>query len=274
MQTRKLVDFSARGACLLATVLAVLPLFSVLYYVAVQGVPGLGAAFFTELPAPVGEAGGGMGNAILGSLTIVGIACAIGIPLGIMGGIYVAEFAGLRLAHVVRFAADVLAGAPSIVIGIFVYSLMVLAMQRFSALAGGVALGLIMVPTVTRTTEELLRMVPTSLREASMALGVSRWRTTLKVVLRTAAPGIATGILLAVARVAGETAPLLFTSFNNRYWSAGLDQPTASLPVQIFTYAVSPYPDWQEQAWAGALVLVAVVFVLNLVARLALWRRG
>jgi phosphate transport system permease protein len=270
---RRVVDVVARGLCVVMFALAVLPLLSLLAYVIKQGVGGLSWSFFTELPKPVGETGGGMANALAGSAILVGLACAVGVPVGIMGGIYLAEFGKNRFGDAVRFCADVLSGVPSIAVGVFVYTLIVLAMKRFSALAGGVALGILMLPTITRTTEELIRLVPDTLREAALALGVPKWRATLRVVLRTALPGIATGLMLAVARAAGETAPLLFTAFNNRFWSASLDKPMASLPVQIFTYAISPYDDWHRQAWAAALVLVAAVLVLNVAARLVVYGR-
>jgi phosphate transport system permease protein len=245
----------------------------VLVYVTSKGLEGLSWSFFTALPKPVGESGGGMANAIVGTLELVGLASLIGVPFGVLAGVYLAEFGTGRLARVVRFSADVMTGVPSIVVGIFVYTLFVLTMRRFSVIAGAVALAIIMLPVVTRTTEELLRLVPDSLREAALALGVPRWRAILRVVLRTAAPGIATGVMLAVARVAGETAPLLFTAFNNRFWNEGLTQPIASMPVQIFTFAVAPYEDWHRQAWAGALTLVALVLVLNLAARLLVRHR-
>jgi len=265
---RKLLDVLARGACVAATLLAILPLASVLTYVTAKGLGGLSWSLFTELPRPVGEAGGGFGNALLGSLLLVGLACAVGIPVGVLAGVYLAEFGENRFGKAVRFCADVMSGVPSIAVGIFVYTLIVLSMRRFSALAGGIALGILMLPTITRTTEELLKLVPDSLREAGLALGVPRWRVIVSVVLRTGAPGIATGVMLAVARAAGETAPLLFTAFNNRFWSTNLNQPIGSLPVQIFTYAVSPYDEWHAQAWAAALVLVAMVLLLNIGARL------
>jgi len=264
---RKLVDGAVRVLCLLATALALVPLGLVLFYVASRGIGGIDAAFFTELPKPVGESGGGMANAL------VGLACLFGIPPGVLAGVYLAEFGNHRFAKLVRFSADVMSGIPSITVGIFVYTLIVLRTKSFSALAGGVALAVLMLPTVTRTTEELLRLVPESLREAALGLGVPKWRATLRVVLRTAAPGIATGIMLAIARVAGETAPLLFTAFNNAFWPTGLAQPTASLPVQIYTYAVSPYDEWHRKAWAAALVLVAMVLLLNVSARLLVRHR-
>ncbi|MBI3204821.1 MAG: phosphate ABC transporter permease PstA [Myxococcales bacterium] len=265
---RKLVDAMVRGLCLVATLAALVPLGLVLYYVTSRGIGGIDRAFFTELPKPVGETGGGMANAFVGTLELVGLACLFGIPPGVLAGVYLAEFGERRFAKLVRFSADVMSGVPSITIGIFVYTLIVLRTKSFSAYAGGVALAVLMLPTVTRTTEELLRLVPESLREAALGLGVPKWRATLSVVLRTAAPGIATGIMLAIARVAGETAPLLFTAFNNAFWPTGLGQPTASLPVQIYTYAVSPYDDWHQKAWAAALLLVGMVLILNVSARL------
>jgi phosphate transport system permease protein len=257
------------GVCALSAVVVLVPLVSIVLYIARRGLPGLSIAFFTNLPKPVGEPGGGMGNAVLGSLELIALACAIGLPIGFGAGLYLAEIGRGRFARAVRFTADVLGGIPSITIGVFVYAFMVVPMRRFSAIAGAVALAVVMIPTVTRTAEELLRLVPPHLREASLGLGVPAWRTTLFIVLRTALPGIGTGIMLAVARIAGETAPLLFTAFNNRYASVALDRPIASLPVQILTYATSPYAEWQSQAWTAALVLITIVFALNLAARLA-----
>jgi phosphate transport system permease protein len=264
---RALVDRLLRGACLLATLLALVPLASVLWLVLVRGARGLSWAFFTALPKPVGEPGGGMAHAIGGSLEIVGLACLIGIPAGVLAAIHLSDFPNTRFVRFVRFAADVMSGVPSITVGLFVYVLVVKSMHRFSALAGAVALAVLMLPTITRATEELLRLVPESLREAALGLGVPRWRATLRVMLRTAAPGVATGIMLAVARAMGESAPLLFTSFNNRSWASSPVEPTASLPVNIYTYAVSPYADWHAQAWAAALVLVTLVLFLNVAAR-------
>ena len=266
--TRRFIDRAVRGACLGATVLALLPLLSVLSMVAVRGAGGLSLAFFSELPKPLGETGGGMANALWGSLQIVGLACSMGIPAGVMAGIYLAEFGASRFGRFARFAADVMSGVPSIAVGLFVYVLVVRHTGGFSAFAGALALALLMLPTITRSTEELLKLVPEALREAALGLGVPRWRATLRVMLRTAAPGIATGIMLAVARAMGETAPLLFTSFNNRFWAHSPTEPTASLPVNIYTYAVSPYADWHAQAWAAALVLVGCVLLLNVGARL------
>jgi phosphate transport system permease protein len=271
---RKLVDLLARGACVAAALIAIVPLISVLLYVLAKGSAGFSLSLFTELPKPVGEAGGGFGNAVLGSLVLVGLACLLGIPAGVLAGVYLSEFGKGRLANAVRFSADVMSGVPSIAVGIFVYALVVLTMRQFSAFAGGIALGILMLPTVMRTTEELLKLVPDTLREAGLALGIPKWRVMLSIVLRTGAPGIVTGIMLAVARAAGETAPLLFTAFGNRFWSVGLDKPIASLPVQIFTYAVSPYEEWHRQAWAAALVLMGTVLLLNIGARVLTYRYG
>jgi phosphate transport system permease protein len=265
---RRAVNSAMTVVCALGLVVALVPLASVLWLVVSKGLHGLNLAFFTALPTPVGEPGGGVGNAILGSLYIVGIASAIGVPLGVGAGIYLAERGGGRAGDVIRFTAEVLSGVPSIIVGIVAYGLVVLPMRRFSALAGGVALAVLMVPTLARSTEELVRLVPVALREASLALGVREWRTSLRVVLRTAVGGILTAVLLAVARAAGETAPLLFTSLNNQYWNWRADQPTASLTVQIFNYAVSPYEDWHDKAWSAALVLLLLVGVLSLAARL------
>ena len=256
-------------ACLAAVLLAVAPLASVMGYVVLQGAGALNWSFFTHLPAPVGEPGGGMANAILGTLTLIALASCIGVPIGILGGLYLSEAGNGRLGWWIRFTADVLNGLPSIVIGVFVYGLVVVPMHRFSALAGGVALGVMMIPLVVRTTEEIVRLVPLALREASLALGIRWWVTTLRIVLRTATAGVITGIMLAVARIGGETAPLLFTAFNNQFWQAGLDQPISSLTVQLFTYSIAPYDDWHRQAWAAALVLMTITLLLNVAARIA-----
>jgi len=266
-QLRNYTDRIVRGACVVALILAIIPLGLVLYYVTAHGIGGIDLNFFTKLPTPVGENGGGMANAISGTLELVALASLFGIPPGILAGIYLSEYGDKTFGRLVRFSADVMSGIPSITIGLFVYALIVMRVKHFSAIAGAVALAIIMLPTVTRTTEELLRLVPDALREAALGLGVPRYKTTLRIVLRTALPGIATGIMLAIARVAGETAPLLFTAFSNRFWSSSVNEPTASLPVQIYTYAVSPYEDWHRQAWAAAFVLVAIVLILNLSAR-------
>ena len=252
------------GVTVAATAIALVPLFLVLGYLLTKGASSLNWHFFTQMPAPVGEKGGGIANAIVGTFEIVGIACLIGVPIGIGAGIYLAENRGRYLSHSIRFAADILMGLPSIVVGIFVYAVVVRPMGGFSTLAGSIALAIVMIPLVTRTTEEMILLVPHELREASLALGVPRWRTTLSVVARSATSGIATGVILAVARVAGETAPLLFTAFGNRFWSTSLTQPIASLTVQVYTYAISPFADWQRQAWAGALELTVIVLALEL----------
>jgi phosphate transport system permease protein len=253
----------------LAAAVAVVPLVAILAYLLRQGAGSLSFDFFTSMPKPVGEAGGGMANAIIGTLMLIGIASVVGLPVGIGAGLYLAERRGTRLANLVRFLADVLNGLPSIVMGIFAWQFLVRPFGHFSALAGGAAIGAMMIPLVTRTTEEMVRTVPQSLREAALALGYPRWRTSLQIVLRTALGGIVTGVLVAVARVAGETAPLLFTAFGNQFWSTKVTQPIAALPLQIFTYAISPYDDWHAQAWAGALVLIALVLVISLIARVA-----
>jgi phosphate transport system permease protein len=271
---RKWTDLLVRSSCVVAACVALIPLISVLYYVTVRGIGGINLDFFTELPKPVGEPGGGMVNALAGSLKLLYLACLLGIPSGVLAGVYLAEFGRGPFGNAVRFSADVLSGVPSITVGIFVYTLVVLTTKQFSAWAGAIALAILMLPTVTRTTEELLRLVPESLREAALGLGLPKWRTTLRVMLRTAAPGIATGVMLAVARVAGETAPLLFTAFNNRFWASGFSEPTASLPVNIYAYAVSPYEEWHRQAWAAALVLLVLVLLLNISARVLVQHRA
>lgn len=250
-----------------AAVLATLPLLFILFHLLKRGAGSLTPTFFTNMPRPVGEAGGGMSNAIVGTLILIGIAGAIGLPVGIGAGLYLAEKRGGALATTVRFLSDVLNGLPSIVLGIFAWEFLVRPFGNFSALAGGIALGAMMIPLVTRTTEEMIRLVPNSLREAALALGYPRWRTSLSVILRTAMPGIVTGALVAVARIAGETAPLLFTAFGNQFWSTALDEPIAALPLQIFAYAISPYDEWHAQAWAGALVLIVIVLIISLAAR-------
>jgi len=264
---RKILNLVMLGLCLAALGAAVIVLVAVLGYVVVQGAGSVNLAFLVNTPRPVGEAGGGMANSLVGTIILVVLASLFGLPLGIGAGIYLAEYGRGRLATAVRFAADVLTGIPSITIGLFAYAALVVPFRTFSAIAGGVALGVIMLPVVTRTTEEMIRLVPGSLREAALALGAPRWRVILSIVLPTALGGIVTGALLAVARVAGETAPLLFTAFGNQFWSRSLIQPIAALPLQIFAYAISPYDDWHRQAWAGALVLVSLVLCLSVAAR-------
>ena len=251
---------------------ALVPLALILFFVVAQGIQALNLDFFIHMPRPVGEPGGGMANAIVGTLILTVLGSLLAVPVGIMSGIYMSEYAGSRFAATTRFAADTLNGVPSIVIGVFVYGLAVLPFKQFSAFAGGIALGIMMIPIIARTTEELLLLIPGSMREGALALGATRARAVFTVVLPAALPGIVTGVVLALARIAGETAPLLFTSFNNRYFTTKLTQPIASLTVQVFTYAISPYADWHRQAWAGALVLVMIVFLCSLLARLAVRR--
>jgi phosphate transport system permease protein len=258
--SRRVKSGIVSGLAVLATVVVIAPLIAILFYLLKQGVSSLNWDFFTKIPVPVGEKGGGMENAIVGSAVILAIASLIGVPLGIGAGIYLAEYAGeTRMGNLVRFTADVLNGVPSIVMGIAIYALIVLPQKHFSAFAGGVVLGVMMVPTVTRTTEEMLRMVPHAIREAALGLGVPTWRSVMTITLRTASAGIVTGCMLAFARVAGETAPLLFTAFGNAFRSTSLNEPIAALPLQIFVYAVSPYDEWHRLAWAGALVLIVLI---------------
>jgi phosphate transport system permease protein len=249
------------GLAGVAAILVLAPLAFILGYLVYKGIGSINWAFLTNTPRPVGEAGGGMANAIIGSTMILSLGLIFGVPLGIGAGIYMAEFGRGRYVTFVRFTADVLNGVPSIVVGIAVYALVVLPQQHFSALSGGVALGIMMIPTIARTTEEMLRMVPNTIREAALGLGISQWRTTLQVTLRTASKGVITGAMLAFARVAGETAPLLFTAFGNQFWNLNPNQPTAALPLQIFSYAISPFAEWHRQAWAGALILIVLIVV-------------
>jgi phosphate transport system permease protein len=264
---RKLLSGFVVFLCGASVVLALVPLCFIFFYVIQQGFSSLSWNFFTKMPKPVGEAGGGMANAIAGTLMLIGLASLLAIPVGLVSGVYLSEYSKSGLATAVRFTADVLNGIPSIVIGIFAYGLVVLPVKHFSALAGGTALGFMMVPIITRTTEELLNLVPPTLREGALALGATRARAAFTVMLPAALPGIMTGILVSLARIAGETAPLLFTSFSNRFWSLSPTQPIASLTVQVYTYAISPYDDWHRQAWAGAFVLVAVVFTFSALSR-------
>ena len=269
---RRIVSRTAEVFCAVAVLIALLPLAFILFYVIKEGLGAFNLAFFTQMPKPVGEEGGGMANAIVGTLILIGLAALFAVPVGVVCGIHLSEYSKTKFASIVRFAADVLNGVPSIVIGIFAYGIAVLPVKRFSAIAGGIALGILMLPIVIRTTEELLRLVPAGLREGALALGASRSRAIFTVILPAALPGILTGILVALARVAGETAPLLFTSFNNRFWSTNLAQPIASLTVQVFTYAISPYEDWHRQAWAGAFLLVMIILALSMIARFAVRR--
>ena len=270
---RRLTDHLMTGVAVSTVVLVLAPLIAIFGYLVYRGIGSINWAFLTQLPKPVGETGGGMANAIVGSIFILAIASVIGVPVGVGAGIYLAEFGRNRFGGIIRFTADVLNGVPSIVIGIVGYSIVVLYQKHFSALAGGVALAIMMVPTICRTTEEMLLLVPQALREAAYGLGVPRWRTTLSIVLRTATSGVITGVMLAFARVAGETAPLLFTAFGNNFWNFRLDQPTAALPLQIFVYAISPYDEWHRLAWAGALILI-VLIVSSVAAVRYVVRRG
>ncbi|MGE3955626.1 MAG: phosphate ABC transporter permease PstA [Vicinamibacterales bacterium] len=269
MLRRKLLSSLFVAFCAGAVLLALIPLAMILFFVISQGIRALNVDFFLNMPAPVGESGGGMANAIVGTLMLTTLGSVMAIPIGVMSGVYMSEYAGSRLASAIRFAADTLNGVPSIVIGVFAYGIAVLPFKQFSALAGGLALGIMMIPIIARTTEELLLLVPGTMREGALALGATRARAMFTVVLPAAAPGIVTGIVLALARIAGETAPLLFTSFNNRFFNTDVTQPISSLTVQVFTYAISPYEDWHRQAWAGALVLVGIVLVCSLLARFA-----
>jgi phosphate transport system permease protein len=264
---RTVTDGVVTGLAILATGIVVVPLFAIFIYLIIKGASSLNVAFFTKVPAPVGELGGGMANAIVGSAIILAMASAIGVPIGIGGGIFLAEFGrGTKLAAAIRFTADVLNGVPSIVMGLAAYALIVVPMGHFSGYAGGVALGFMMIPTVCRTTEEMLLMVPHAVREAALGLGVPNWRSVLSITVKTASPGIITGCMLAFARVAGETAPLVFTALGNQFWSSSLNQPMAALPLQIYVYALSPYDDWHRLAWAGSLVLIIlIVFAVSLV---------
>lgn len=258
---RNAVNYFVSGLSILATVIVIFPLIAILFYLVYKGASSLNVAFFTHIPAPVGEVGGGMANSIVGSSIILLLASLMGIPVGIAAGVYLAEFGrGKMLGNVIRFTADVLNGVPSIVMGISIFALLVQG-RHFSALSGGVVLAIMMIPTVTRTTEEMLATVPHAIREAALGLGVPKWRTAVSVSLRTASPGIITGCMLAFARVAGETAPLLFTAFGNQFWSFKLNEPIAALPLQIYVYAISPYDEWHRLAWAGSLVLIVLIMV-------------
>ena len=265
---RRIVNIVAQVVATLCAIAVLIPLILIFTDLASKGASSINFAFITQLPKPVGEAGGGMANAIVGTLVLIGLASVIGLPIGVLAGVYLAEYGHGGFGWCVRFAADVLTGVPSIVVGIYAYTLLVLPLHSFSAYAGAWALAVIMLPIVARTTEEMVKLVPGSLREAALALGVPAWRMIIRVVLRTARGGIITGIMLAVARIAGETAPLLFTAFGNQFWQRGLRGPIASLPVQLYTYAISPFDDWHRQAWAGALVLLGLVFITSLSVRL------
>ena len=270
---RRIVNHLMTGVAVFTVILVLAPLIAIFGYLLYRGIGSINWAFLTQTPRPVGEAGGGMANAIVGSAFILALASILGVPIGVGAGIYVAEYGRNRFGDAIRFTADVLNGVPSIVIGIVAYSMVVLYQKHFSALAGGVALAIMMIPTITRTTEDMLLLVPHALREAAYGLGIPRWRATLSITLRTATSGVITGIMLAFARVAGETAPLLFTAFGNQFWNLRANQPTAALPLQIFTYAISPYDEWHRQAWAGALVLIILIVTAVAAVRYVV-RRG
>jgi phosphate transport system permease protein len=274
MTWRKAVNafmFTVTGVCTLTTISI---LFFILGYLVYHGGKSLSLDFFTRLPVPVGESGGGMANAILGTGKLLLVTVVIGVPIGFLGGVYLSEFGGKTFPFVIRYTADLLNGVPSIVIGIFAFALVVMPMRHFSTLAGGIALSIMVIPITVRSTEQFLRAVPQSLREGALALGASKWQSIATVVIPAALRGILTGTILGVARVAGETAPLLFTAFSNRYWSPGWNQPTASLPVMVYTYAISPYEDWHRQAWAAGLVLLGMMLVANIAARMILSPKG
>lgn len=265
-QQRYIFDKVAVYGLSLCAILVLFSLFSILFHLVSKGISAVNIDFLVSLPKPVGEAGGGMANAIVGTLILLGIAVMVGVPIGLGAGFYLSEYAGSRFATIVRFMTDVMNGVPSIVYGIFAYAIFVLPMKSFSAISGGIALGIMMIPMITRTTEGFVKMVPNSLREAGLALGAPKWRVIFDIVFPSAVGGIVTGIMVSLARVAGETAPLLFTAFGNRFWHSSLTEPIAALPLQIFSYAISPYEDWHRQAWAGALILIAMIFIINLLA--------
>ncbi len=268
IRKRKTVNLIMQSLSFLAAAITILPLVFIFYYTISKGVSTLNINFFTQMPAPVGEKGGGMANAIMGTLILILIGGAIGIPIGILSGVYLSEFGKNRFGDFVRFITDVLSGVPSIVVGVVAYTIIVVPMGHFSAFAGGVALAILMIPTITRTTESMINLVPESYREAGLALGIPQWKTTLMIVLKTAWKGIATGVLLGLARAAGETAPLLFTALSNRFWSVNVFEPIASLTVYIYQYATAPFKDWNDQAWTAALVLIIMISVLSLVFRI------
>ncbi|MBI5464728.1 MAG: phosphate ABC transporter permease PstA [Ignavibacteriales bacterium] len=270
---RKIKSTALYALCVASVLLALIPLLLIFYRTLSFGFTALNLDFFTQLPKPVGESGGGLANAIVGTMILVGIGCCLSLPVGILSGIYLSEYGQNVFGTSVRFLTDVLSGVPSIVTGVVAYTLVVIPMKHFSAYAGGVALAILMIPTITRTTEEMMKTVPHSYREAALALGISEWKTTLRIILRTSLGGVVTGVMLAIARAAGETAPLLFTALNNRFWHTTLDQPIASLTVFIYNYGVSPFDDWIAQAWAGALVLMLMILLLSIAVRFATRKR-
>jgi len=265
---RKIKSTLITSLSVLSVLLSIIPLFLIFFYTLAQGLSAINIDFFIHMPKPVGETGGGMANAIAGTAILLGLGCAFGLPISIFTGIYLAEYGNNTFGKAVRFLADVLSGVPSIVVGVVAYMLVVIPMKQFSALAGGVALAIIMIPTATRTTEEMIKLIPNSYREAALALGLPQWKTTLKIILPAALKGITTGILLAIARAAGETAPLLFTALGNRFWSTDIGHPIASLTVFIFDYAKAPFDDWNTQAWGAAFVLILLIFIVNIVFRI------
>ncbi len=270
---RKYKSYVMYGLCILSALIALIPLLLIFYHTISLGVSALNVDFFTKLPKPVGEPGGGLANAIIGTIILVGLGSIVGLPVGVFAGVYLSEFGNNKFATIIRFLTDVLNGVPSIVIGVVAYTIVVLPMKHFSAYAGGFALGILMIPIVTRTTEEMLKTVPNSYREAALALGIPQWKATLRIIIPVALGGIVTGIMLAIARAAGETAPLLFTALNNRFWHTTLDQPIASLTVFIYNYGVSPFEDWIAQAWAGALVLILLILLLSIAVRIVTRQR-
>lgn len=270
---RKIKHYIMYSLIGLATLIAVIPLFAVFIYILQKGLPALSWNFFTQLPAPTGETGGGMGNAIIGSLLMIGMASVIGVPIGIFGGVYLSEYPQGKIPKIFRMVVDLLTSLPSIVVGLFVYVILVVPLKGFSAHAGAATLVILMIPIIIKTTEEVLKLIPQHIREAGLALGIPRWRVIVFIILKGSKSAVITGVILAIARISGETAPLLITAFGNRNWPESLGQPTASLPVQIYNYAISPYEDWHQQAWGGALVLVSLVFTINLLARMTLRNR-
>ena len=269
---RKLRNRCALIFISLMSVIAIVPLFFVFFHVVKSGLPALSRDFFTALPAPVGQPGGGMANSLLGSLILVVFASLLGIPIGVFGGVFLSEYGTGKIAYIMRFAVDLLTSVPSIVVGLYIYSVIVVPMKTFSAYAGGLALAVLLFPFVVKNTEEILRLIPQHIREAGLALGIPRWKVILSIVLKGSIPSVTTGVMLGIARIAGETAPLLFTAFGNRFWPQGLNEPMPSLPVQIYSYAISPFEEWHHQAWAGAFLLMTMVFLFNLVARILLFR--
>ncbi len=269
---RKIRNWAALIIISVMAISAIVPLFFVFVHVIKSGLPALNWAFFTSLPTPVGQPGGGMANSLWGSLILVTLGSIIGIPIGVFGGVFLSEYGKGKIAFIMRFVVDLLTSVPSIVVGLYIYSVVVVPTKTFSAYAGGLALSILMFPFVVKTTEEVLRLIPQHIREAGLALGIPRWRVILSIVLKGALPSVTTGIMLGIARIAGETAPLLFTAFGNRFWPHGLGEPMPSLPVQIYSYAISPFDEWHNQAWAGAFLLMTMVFCFNLVARLLIFR--